>query len=186
MNEGKLNDILTKASQIMNNERFNAIVEGKAKNIIINEDGSVVQNNITKQNFQENKQNFNFSTPTDNNASINTQKKSGLPKEILESFKKTPPINGSIPNTQITPTPLQTNNIINETIKHDNSVDYTIIKAIVNECLNSKFNEIKEALINESTIKGFTLKDGNKIQFLTKKGDLYEGELKLKKRKTNN
>lgn len=147
----------------MNDEKFNQIVEGKAKNVTIGENGNIVQNNNATQKFYEQKQKFN----------TNTYKKSGLPKEILESFQKTPPIS-TIPST---------NEIINETVYPNNSIDYSMIKDIVNECLNSQFNQIKNALINESTVKGFTIKNGNKIQFLTKNGDLYEGELKLKKRK---
>ena len=52
MNETKLNNILTRASQLINNEKFNYIVEGKAKNITIGENGNVVQNNnINNENF---------------------------------------------------------------------------------------------------------------------------------------
>ena len=63
-------------------------------------------------------------------------------------------------------------------------IDYSLIKTIVNECISSQMENIKQTLLNESTVKAFTIKDGNKVQFLSKNGDLYEGELKLKKRKT--
>ena len=60
MNETKLNDILTRASQLINNEKFNYIVEGKAKNITIGENGNVVQNNnIINENFYNEIQDLN-------------------------------------------------------------------------------------------------------------------------------
>ena len=69
-------------------------------------------------------------------------------------------------------------------VPNNTSIDYSLIKTIVNECISSQMESIKQTLLNESTVKAFTIKDGNKVQFLSKNGDLYEGELKLKKRKT--
>lgn len=112
-----------------------------------------------------------------------------LPAALKESMKKTPlmsgdswPIdeNGQVKQAKQTaqkvnesyiPAPPQT--IVGAT----SAIDYGVIKAIVNECLR----ENSKALLNES-ISAFHIGEGNVIQFMDKKGNIFEGTLKLKKK----
>ena len=60
-------------------------------------------------------------------------------------------------------------------------VDYTIIKAIVEECIKRNIEEIKSSILQESTLKRVRLGEGNKIQLVDNKGNLYESTLEYKK-----
>lgn len=186
MNETQMNSILSRASQLINDERFNSIVEStKATS-----DGSGNIISVDKGGYTR---------PSDDSAFYNDIKelssngRTGLPQEILESFRKTPSLSGEVNMQQRTLNDLnisipkqQPQQIVKENIyvPNNTSIDYSLIKTIVNECISSQMESIKQTLLNESTVKAFTIKDGNKVQFLSKNGDLYEGELKLKKRKT--
>ena len=55
-------------------------------------------------------------------------------------------------------------------------VDYSIIKAIVNECLNEYFNRNQQ--LNEGTVKTIGIKNG-KISLVDTKGNVYQADLKL-------
>ena len=60
-------------------------------------------------------------------------------------------------------------------------VDYTIIKAIVEECIKRNIEEIKTSILQESSLKRVRLGEGNKIQLVDNKGNLYESTLEYKK-----
>ena len=60
-------------------------------------------------------------------------------------------------------------------------VDYTIIKAIVEECIKRNIEEIKSSILQESSLKRVRLGEGNKIQLVDNKGNLYESTLEYKK-----
>lgn len=60
-------------------------------------------------------------------------------------------------------------------------VDYTIIKAIVEECIKRNIEEIKASILQESSLKRVRLSEGNKIQLVDNKGNLYESTLEYKK-----
>lgn len=60
-------------------------------------------------------------------------------------------------------------------------VDYTIIKAIVEECIKRNMEEIKKSILSESTLRRVKLGEGNKIQLVDNKGNLYESTLEFKK-----
>ena len=66
----------------------------------------------------------------------------------------------------------------NNTMAQNNGIDYSIIKAIVNECLK----EYSKQQLNEGVVSGLRFAKGNKIQFLDSKGNLYEGVLTLKRK----
>ena len=126
---------------------------------------------------------------------------SKLPKEILESFK----------NKQIDTTPLGfgvTTSILDEVnyktqgklfnqekpkqqVVHEqkiletnsSTVDYSMIKMIVEDCMKKYTSALKKSIINENlnsnndTLKA--MKIGDKFSFITNNGDLYEAELKF-------
>ena len=64
---------------------------------------------------------------------------------------------------------------------NNNGIDYTIIKAIVEECIKRNMEEIKQNILSESTLKTVKLANGNKIQLVDNKGNLYESTLTFKK-----
>lgn len=61
------------------------------------------------------------------------------------------------------------------------TVDYNYIKAIVNECIQANIQQIKEEILNESSLKLVRLNNGNKIQLVDNKNNLYESTLTFKK-----
>jgi hypothetical protein len=61
------------------------------------------------------------------------------------------------------------------------TIDYNYIRAIVNECISSKFKQIKEELLNESSLKVVRLGGENKIQLIDNKNNLYESKLEYKR-----
>lgn len=71
------------------------------------------------------------------------------------------------------------------TTQTTSSVDYSIIKAIVESVFNEKINELKTQLLSENnthsgqSMKAMTIRD-NKFMFLTNDGDIYECEMKYK------
>ena len=61
------------------------------------------------------------------------------------------------------------------------SIDYPLIRAIINECIDNKFKELgltKESL-NESTLKTIHLKGGN-IKLVDNSGNVYAAQLEKK------
>lgn len=60
-------------------------------------------------------------------------------------------------------------------------VDYNYIRAIVNECIQANMQKIKEEILNESALKAIRMGDGNKIQLIDNKNNLYESVLSFKK-----
>ena len=166
MNETHLSSVLERASRLMNDEYFNNLVEKKCSNVVTDKSGNIINKN--GDTFKNNNNIQDFSSKTSSK---------GIPTEILESFKKTPVItnNESFVNTNVLDRIIPNKTNVNEQnmiqqqhYNSGNGVDYTIIKAIVNECISNHLSSFRENLINESIVKGFTIKDGNKIQFLSK------------------
>lgn len=190
MEETIFNKAFNRAAELMNDDRFNAIVESKANaysgankgkndvNPFTNYE-SVAFGASTNNTQQTTMQQQNFNVPTMN---------SKLPSAILESFAKTPTFNNSDPLSTITVKAQQPQATITETVSHPNNggIDYSLIKMIVDECITKKLGELTNGILTESSnnvLRGLRFAEGNKIQFVDNKGNLYEGELKLKKKK---
>ena len=134
--------------------------------------------------------------------------KLGLPKSVIAAMNEDYAEGGALFNmgnsltenissgsildnfTPVTPTSKpQINEVRNEQYRYNsqpipqgtNGVDYTIIKAIVDECIKRNIDEIKESILSESSLKTVKLTGGNKIQLLDNKGNLYESTLTFKK-----
>ena len=110
-----------------------------------------------------------------------------FPEALRESFKKTPPISGDAFKILTEPemVPLQETTTVQQpqaqapvSIPTGGAIDYGVIKAIVNECLR----ENRKSMLNEGLTAGLRIKDGNVISFVDKKGNVFEGVLKLKKK----
>lgn len=65
------------------------------------------------------------------------------------------------------------------------TVDYNYIRSIINECIQANLAQIKEQvkqeLLKESELRAIRLADGNKIQLIDNKSNLYESTLAFKK-----
>jgi hypothetical protein len=119
---------------------------------------------------------------------------SKLPAAILESFKKNPPAPEIMPAFELpeefkakkeTPQPI--NEQIVPQVNNAATVDYSLIKMIVEECIRKYANSLKNTIVNESkqnagspddTIR--VLKLGENFKFVTENGDIYESVLTYK------
>lgn len=64
------------------------------------------------------------------------------------------------------------------------NIDYNYIKAIVNECIQTNLQQIKEELLKENTLKTIRVGGENKIQLIDNKNNLYESKLEFKRNLT--
>ena len=197
-----INNILAKAQKLMLDENFNTKVDGYSKQI--KKGGNFQGNDLTaleqsvfgynnttsNSNLQE-----KISVPlqTQNNEGIqflsesneaSTLINSKLPKKILESFAKTPPI------TTETPYPSVLDGIKLQEVQQSpqnynqqqsSCIDYSALKFIINECIKDNFKTLNENT-STSTLKGLKISNGGIIQFVDTKGNLYEGKLVLKRK----
>jgi hypothetical protein len=125
---------------------------------------------------------------------------SKLPKEILESFKTQPSVGmgmmseGSVldvvnnmSNNQL----FEEKHSVHEQVPmspqsnvvNSSTVDYSMIKMIVEDCMKKYMSALKKSVLNEQkennngTLQA--MKIGDKFSFITNTGDLYEAELKF-------
>ena len=63
------------------------------------------------------------------------------------------------------------------------SIDYNMIKYLISEAIKENMAAIKQGMLTEGAVAGIRMSGGNKIQFLDSKGNVYEGQLVLKKKK---
>lgn len=198
MNQKQFTNALAKAQSLMLDEGFNARVEASARSY--RGGGNSGGNLSSSELAMFERQAFGSSSvdkkpitliESSDNQQPNFDK---LPDAIRESFMKLPPQTGeendnttlgvatralkrNVMTEQTTPQPMY--------MPSQGGIDYSLIKMIVNECVKNSLAEMKSSLLTESaapTMRGFQIKDGNKIQFLDTKGNLYEGVLRLKKR----
>ena len=176
-------DIIARASALMNNEHFNNLVESKA--------GAFSgRKTIGKSNFTDlEAQAFGAPIQTKKTITENTQvapinnsnksAASALPNVIRESFEKMPPVMGTQSSLGMLSGVLPTTGAGQQT-----SIDYSLIKSLIDESISRHLNEIKQQIINENTsvLKGVRLGEGNKIALVDKKGNIYEGTLKMRQK----
>ena len=62
-------------------------------------------------------------------------------------------------------------------------INYDMIKYLVSEAIKENMEIIRQNMLNENVMAGIRMPGGNKIQFLDSKGNVYEGQLVLKKKK---
>ena len=202
MDTSALDSIIGNAQKLMLSEEFNAKVEAHSGRA-----GAVPSVNMTdfeRQAFGESSYGAaqpQYTAPRPEPIpQPNVPKSRKLPQAIVESFQKQPALTG-VENDPSALGQISRKYALNEEQKNmlpmqtygthagGGSVDYSIIKAIFNDCLNEKLDSLKKAILNESVgndgymLRGIKIGDGNKIQMLDTKGNLYEAVLKLKKRK---
>lgn len=168
------NKIIAEAQKLMCNQDFwdkvNNVELSKhnGKKSITYEDG--VFDRLTPQQLQESKQ--------------PKFKKTGNP--VLDSFIDKPPIQIDAMSLEldesISAQPISQTQTAQPYI-NNNSIDYNYIKYLIDESIKAHLsnNQLNESKTTQMV--GMRMCDGNKIQFLDNRGNLYEGVLKLKKRK---
>ena len=115
---------------------------------------------------------------------------SKIPSAIIESFEKTPfqgdafdisggALSGLIletPQPQQRPAPQQT------VQSYAGGTNLDFIKYVINEAVQNALKGQLNESVSMNGLKGFRIAEGNVIQFIDTKGNLYEGTLKLKKK----
>ena len=61
------------------------------------------------------------------------------------------------------------------------SVDYNYIRSIINECIQTNLQQIKNEILQESQLKAIRIGGENKIQLIDNKNNLFESKLEFKK-----
>lgn len=168
MDSNFFNNALSRAAMLMNDEHFNNLVESKTR-------GGKNKGNNDLSHLEARAFNH-MQTP---------QQNSVLPNAIIESFNARNKVQNEVPQASINETFTYTPPQVQHT-SPSQSVNYDIIKALIDESISRHLNEIRQTLINENvnTMKGFSFSEGNKVTFVDKRGNIYEGKLQLKKKAT--
>lgn len=186
------NDQLAKliASQSRAREIIRMDVGGKLDNLKNN----AINNN--KMSYGENGEvTYNYTKPSQQRPiSQNAITKSKLPKAILESIQENPieePVSilDSIDESVFTAHRMEQEPAVQQVEQTTQSVDYSMIKMIVEDCMKKYMSAIKKSIITENkksndtsdNVKAIRLDPGNKFAFVTDDGDLYEARLKFVK-----
>ena len=84
---------------------------------------------------------------------------------------------------RMTENEIKPNKVAAEIANANNSIDYSLIKTIIDESIRRNLDDIKKEMLNENnSVRGVRIAKGNKIQMMDAKGNIYEGVLKLKSR----
>ena len=194
MDKSIVGKALKNAQRLMNNAEFNNKVNG-----YVNEgagaDGYVPSSPRKQtQTVEEAYDPLDYSQMA--SAGINTK----LPKNILESMINNPinvtPANsgfgsvlGGLDTEELersTPAPVQRRRLDEGTqqmpVMQPAGFDSNYLKFLVKEAVKECMDDLKKELLNETTIKGFKMGPNNKLMFIDGKNNLWEGEMKLKKK----
>ncbi len=194
MDKSIVGKALKNAQRLMNSAEFNNKVNG-----YVNEgagaDGYVPSSPRKQaQTVEEAYDPLDYSQMA--SAGINTK----LPKNILESMINNPinvtPANsgfgsvlGGLDTEELersTPAPVQRRRLDEGTqqmpVMQPAGFDSNYLKFLVKEAVKECMDDLKKELLNETTIKGFKMGPNNKLMFIDGKNNLWEGEMKLKKK----
>lgn len=195
ISEIELNEALNRAAQLMTPEGQRRIeYANKLNESNFDSNGSYVQ---PSESHNKRKTSFN------EKANYRVNNNSSLPKAIQESIMKNPLDGDSITisnnNSILDTINYQQKNqesIVKETysaptqyfappqqqyIPQPMTIDYNYIRMIVNECVQANLKQIKEEILNESSLKAIRIGGENKIQLIDTKNNLYESKLEYKK-----
>lgn len=122
---------------------------------------------------------------------------SKIPAIIRESFTKTPsPVEDlAVPTVATSISQLMANaipqqqqakpqpkkQVTEQKLPQASGIDYNALKFIINECIKENLKSLNESQ-GSNGFRGMRIAPGNVIQFIDSAGNLYEGELKLKKK----
>ena len=197
MDQNTVDNIIANAALLMNDERFNAIVESKSMSThrrakanggkLGSNAGGGISSDLALFEAQAGFGGGSRTQTSGQNLIPKVQiqeRKNNLPPEIQESFKKMPPLSGgeiSVPASYT-----QSRNVIQEQRYTPQpqyqqqapvapaTIDYNYIKYLVNECIKENMMQLNES----ASLSGIKLVGGGKIQFTDSKGNVFEGVLK--------
>lgn len=194
MDKNIVNQALKNAHRLMNNAEFNKKVNGYV-NEGAGSDGYIPTSPKRKpQTVEEAYDPLDYTQMA--SSGINTK----LPKNILESMLNNPidvnPANsgfgsvlGGLDTDELersTPAPLPRRRLDEGTqqvpMMQPAGIDSNYLKFLVKEAVKECMDDLKKELLNETTIKGFKMGANNKLLFIDGKNNLWEGEMKLKKK----
>lgn len=130
---------------------------------------------------------------------VNNTRKSGLPKEILESFQTTQidyeklnPNQSILDLMGVVPSEPQEKVYVKETVEHtptksSGTIDYSLIKDIIESTVKKYMSGYSKRIIEENKKNSQVsnevkaIKIGDKFSFITENGDIYEAQLTFKK-----
>lgn len=179
-----LNSALARAQKLILDENFNNKVEGYASRMTGKSARGSAINDLSS--FEKAAFGNGFGGGSSNEGiellqeAPRSLKNSGLPKNIAESFEKMPPVNFYQPSTaealytQPQAAPQYTPQVPQQTA----AIDYEYLKYIIEGVVKNVLSDDENGVY----AKAMRIKDGNTIQFLDSKGNVYEGVLKLKKK----
>lgn len=190
--EQDLGAVLNRARGLMGPEgeaKINEATKRNSKNFTADSNGDIT--------FTQPTASKGMSTMRQNNE-VNNSATSKLPKAIMESLMNNPiepssNVGGSVldaityaqPQRQVVTeaqyVPQQQPVYTQVPQYAPLAIDYNYIRSIVNECVQANMQKIKEEILNESSLKLVKLSNGNKIQLVDNKNNLYESTLTFKK-----
>lgn len=200
-----INDIVAKAQQTMVNPDFWKKVDNKANSNRQNNGNNVLSESAINEfdiysNLDANTDIQMLETTESRNASIEEKIQSS--PLLSQIYKDKPPMSGeyreyrennsSNPMKQLDVKRKEAQQkrineqqqMIPQQTVINSQIDYNYIKYLIDESIKQHLSNTN--LLNESTtpqMVGMKMCEGNKIQFMDSKGNIYEGVLKLKKRK---
>lgn len=170
-------------------EQLASIIGEKARSLCSTEGAKITESYVRQQSTNFNDEyddgfNFDPSIPSLNSGNIIYNKErvenSRMPNKIKQSMMENVINTDALSQTSIldtlnvkpTPTVSRNKQKIQETVSYQpqSSVDYTIIKAIVNECLNEYFNK------QSASLKTIGLSNGV-ISLVDNKGNVFKAKL---------
>lgn len=187
LTESKLNEVLSRASMLMSPEGQRIIESHRKQNVqSFDADGNYIPTSNSKESMQK---------PTQMN---NIQSKSsGLPRAIRESILQNP-LDASATEFNVSTSVLDSipvkpqrevvteQQYIPQYQPQPMSVDYNYIRSIINECIQSNLQQIKNEILQESQLKAIRIGGENKIQLIDNKNNLFESKLEFKKNISKN
>lgn len=202
-----LSAILAKSKGIMDktknlprgmfSEDGNGNVNAKKVDVMSNSTPRTVTPSLSESIGGQNIISENYGANPDFNFTESNYENSRLPKEVLmamrESAKDRQNINFSVTanvdaskiNKQNT-----SKNVITEQVQtqqpiqvtNSSSIDYSLIKMIVEECVKKQIGGLKKSILSENRVElpETMVQQGNTFKFVTKDGKIFEGKLTYK------
>lgn len=182
MDESRLDSVLSHASDLINSEQFNMLVEQKSSGYR-RKNGKKGGNGGGDLSAFEAAAGFGGQSRSSRRVNEDVMP-TVSPEEIRESFRKMPAMSGGAGVTSVPASyyATQQRQVIQEQQyapqtqyqAQPQAIDYNYIKFLINECIKENLKQLNESA-SLSTLK---MAGGNKIEFVDSKGNVYEGVLR--------
>lgn len=181
ISKDKLQSILSRNSETMQNPEWDALVEDNRPDAggfadLLQRDDDMYSNSAPSFSIPRRKVSLAYNDEMVQNSKL----PEAIKKSLMEKKIDVGDMDGSsvLDSMKVASSPRKNRQVVNEQVMTGQSlsspVDYTIIKAIVNECLKEYFSSQP---INESaSLQTIGLKDGN-ITLVDNKGNVFQAKL---------